>query len=47
MIDLMTIGYEGMTQKDFPGVLQRCRVTTLVDVRELAISRKPGFSKAA
>ena len=47
MIDLMTIGYEGMTQKEFLGVLTRCRVTMLVDVRELAISRKPGFAKAA
>ena len=47
MIELMTIGYEGMTQKDFLGVLKRCRVTMLVDVRELAISRKPGFAKVA
>ena len=47
MIELMTIGYEGMTLKEFLDVLQRCRVTMLVDVRELAISRKPGFGKAA
>jgi len=47
MIELMTIGYEGMTLKDFLDVLNRCRVTMLVDVRELAISRKPGFAKAA
>ena len=47
MIELMTIGYEGMTLKDFLDVLKRCRVTMLVDVRELAISRKPGFAKAA
>lgn len=36
-----------MTLKDFLEVLMRCRVTMLVDVRELAISRKPGFAKAA
>jgi uncharacterized protein (DUF488 family) len=47
MIELMTIGYEGMTLKDFLDVLRRCRVTMLVDVRELPISRKPGFAKAA
>jgi len=47
MIELMTIGYEGMTLKDFLDVLKRCRVTMLVDVRELPISRKPGFAKAA
>jgi len=47
VIELMTIGYEGMTLKEFLDVLQRCRVTMLVDVRELAISRKPGFGKVA
>lgn len=47
MIELMTVGYEGMTLKEFLDVLQRCRVTMLVDVREMAISRKPGFAKAA
>jgi uncharacterized protein (DUF488 family) len=47
MIELMTIGYEGMTLKEFLDILQRCRVTMLVDVREMAISRKPGFAKVA
>ena len=47
MIELMTIGYEGMTLKEFLDVLKRCRVSMLVDVRELAISRKPGFAKVA
>jgi uncharacterized protein (DUF488 family) len=47
MIELMTIGYEGMTLKEFLSLLQRCGVTMLVDVRELAISRKPGFAKGA
>lgn len=43
----MTIGYEGMTLKEFLDLLVRCRVTMLVDVREMAISRKPGFAKVA
>lgn len=47
MIELMTIGYEGMALKEFLDVLKRCRVSMLVDVRELPISRKPGFAKAA
>jgi len=47
MIELMTIGYEVMTLKEFLALLERCRVTMLVDVREMAISRKPGFAKVA
>jgi uncharacterized protein (DUF488 family) len=47
MIELMTIGYEGMTPAGFLDLLKRCKVAKLVDVRELPISRKPGFAKAA
>ena len=47
MIELMTIGYEALTPVDFFGILERCRVSMLVDVRELPISRKPKFAKAA
>jgi len=47
MIELMTIGYEGLSRGEFLGILERCRVTLLVDVRELPISRNPGFAKAA
>ena len=47
MIELMTIGYESLSRSEFFGILDRCRVTMLVDIRELPISRKPGFSKAA
>jgi uncharacterized protein (DUF488 family) len=47
MIELMTIGYEGLTLAGFLDLLKRCRVSRLVDVRELPISRKPGFAKAA
>ena len=47
MIELMTIGYEALSRAEFFGILDRCRVTMLVDIRELPISRKPGFAKAA
>jgi len=47
MIELMTVGYESLSLAEFLGMLERCRVTMLVDIRELPISRKPGFSKAA
>jgi uncharacterized protein (DUF488 family) len=45
MVDLATIGYEGCT---IDGVLSRLRdasVELLIDVRAVAQSRKPGFSK--
>lgn len=42
---LMTIGYEGAEIADFIATLQASNVTTLVDVRELPLSRKKGFSK--
>jgi uncharacterized protein (DUF488 family) len=44
---LYTIGYEGMTAESFIGRLQSAGVQTLVDVRELPLSRKAGFSKKA
>lgn len=47
MTDLMTIGYEGLAPGEFFGILQRCRVGMVVDIRELPISRKPGFAKSA
>jgi len=43
---LTTIGYEGLDIQTFFTILQQNEVTTLVDVRELALSRKPGFSKS-
>lgn len=42
---LMTIGYEGADIADFIATLQASDVTTLIDVRELPLSRKKGFSK--
>ena len=44
---LFTIGYEGAELADFIATLKRAGVTTLLDVRELPLSRKKGFSKRA
>jgi uncharacterized protein (DUF488 family) len=45
MPDLTTIGYEGSTIGSVVGVLKDAAVKLLVDVRAVAQSRKPGFSK--
>jgi uncharacterized protein YeaO (DUF488 family) len=45
--NLFTIGYEGLTLDAFIQRLQSNSVRTLVDVRELPLSRKKGFSKRA
>lgn len=44
---LLTIGYEGASIPDFIGTLTALRVTTLLDIRELPISRRKGFAKTA
>lgn len=44
---LLTIGYEGRTPADLVKALTTARVDILLDVRERAQSRKPGFSKSA
>ena len=44
---LFTIGYEGADSCDFWETLRECGVKTLLDVRDVPISRKPGFSKKA
>jgi uncharacterized protein (DUF488 family) len=44
---LMTIGYEGLDIGTFIAELKANRVATLVDVRELPLSRKKNFSKSA
>jgi uncharacterized protein (DUF488 family) len=46
-LPLYTIGYEGRTVKDLLGVLKQAKVGRVVDVRQLPLSRKPGFSKSA
>ncbi len=47
MTGLYTIGYEGSNVADFLATLRAVGVTTLLDVRELPISRRKGFSKSA
>lgn len=44
---LYTIGYEGQTLEAFLHRLSEVGVHTVVDVRELPLSRKRGFSKRA
>jgi uncharacterized protein (DUF488 family) len=44
---LFTIGYEGATPDRLIETLRQAGVTTLVDVRELPNSRRPGFAKRA
>jgi uncharacterized protein (DUF488 family) len=44
-LPLFTIGYEGATQDGLIARLREAGVTTLVDVRELPNSRRPGFAK--
>jgi uncharacterized protein (DUF488 family) len=45
MPDLATIGYEGSTVGSVLDVLRGADVKLLIDVRAVAQSRKPGFSK--
>jgi uncharacterized protein (DUF488 family) len=45
MTKLFTIGYEQSNARDFFDALTRAGVATLVDVRAVAASRRPGFSK--
>ncbi len=45
MADLFTLGYEGTQAQQFLRVLTARKIDTLVDVRDMPISRKPGFSK--
>jgi uncharacterized protein (DUF488 family) len=42
---MFTIGYEGVTQAEFLAALQRAGVERVIDVRAVANSRRPGFSK--
>lgn len=47
MTVLATIGYEGALLDDFLATLRAARISTLIDVRELPISRRKGFAKNA
>jgi uncharacterized protein (DUF488 family) len=42
---LFTIGYEGATLAEFIAALQAAAVRRVIDVRAIAASRRPGFSK--
>jgi len=42
---LFTIGYEGATQDEVIAALESAGVRRLIDVRQLPLSRRPGFSK--
>jgi uncharacterized protein (DUF488 family) len=44
---LATIGYQGTTVSDFLEALGEERIELLVDVRAVAMSRRPGFAKSA
>ncbi|TAD88723.1 MAG: DUF488 domain-containing protein [Alphaproteobacteria bacterium] len=44
---LFTIGYEGATATDFWATLRIAGIRNLIDIRDVPVSRKPGFSKKA
>lgn len=44
-MSIYTIGYEGLDMDGFLALLRNSNVETVVDIRELPLSRKPGFSK--
>lgn len=44
---IYTIGYEGIDVDRFLSLLREHDIETVVDIRELPLSRKPGFSKNA
>lgn len=44
---LYTIGYEGADIGGFLRTLDACGIQQLLDVRDVPVSRKPGFSKSA
>lgn len=47
MMTVSTIGYEGLDIDDFMALLSAHGIETVVDIRALPLSRKPGFSKKA
>ena len=44
-LKLFTIGYEGATTSEFIAALRNAGVERVIDVRAIANSRRPGFSK--
>ncbi|MBI5360971.1 MAG: DUF488 domain-containing protein [Planctomycetes bacterium] len=45
--EIYTIGYEGKQIEEFIFFLKKFNITRLIDIREVPISRKKGFSKIA
>ena len=43
---IFTIGYEGATMPEFLAALTKAGVAQVIDVRQLPLSRRPGFSKS-
>jgi uncharacterized protein (DUF488 family) len=46
-LTVLTIGYEGVSLAEFIATLKAAGVQLLLDIRELPISRRKGFSKSA
>jgi uncharacterized protein (DUF488 family) len=44
-MSIFTVGYEGLDIDQFINLLRLSKVDTVVDIRELPLSRKRGFSK--
>lgn len=44
---ILTIGYEGATIEDFIATMKSTGVEVLIDIRDVPVSRKRGFSKRA
>lgn len=44
---LYTIGYEGAEISQFLSTLRECGVERVIDIRDVPVSRKPGFSKGS
>ena len=47
MHPLATIGYQGTSVTEFLSTLRKAKIELLVDIRAVASSRRPGFSKSA
>ncbi|WP_460169913.1 DUF488 domain-containing protein [Thermus brockianus] len=45
MLEVFTVGYEGIDLNAFLGLLKANRIDLVADVRDLPLSRKKGFSK--
>ena len=45
MLVIYTLGYEGRSLEEYPGILSESLVTAIVDVREEPYGRKPGLAK--